>query len=395
MAGSAFERYRVVDIDTHVTEPADVWTSRVSRKWGERVPHVKRIGKTDVWFIGDRAVHAPGVVSAAGFDGTYPKYRRTYEEIPPAMYDAKARLALMDDEVIHANVLFPNLGGFSTAGFRELGEPELMLACVRAYNDWLFEWAGADRGRLIPVMANPFWDVGACVREIERCALLGYKAALLCNQPHHHGHPPLRDKHWDPFWAAAQDADMSVNFHVGAGDTSETDNDVNQIGQKANFARASTLFFLENGHCIADLLMGGVCHRFPRLKLVSVESGVGWIPFVLEALDWQWQNNGVPEEHPEYDLLPSEYFRRQIYGAFWFEEKGIRSALELFPDNLLFETDYPHPTCQAPGPASIGTHPRLYADRALQGVPEDTIRKVLQDTAAEVYGIAPAERVST
>ena len=389
MSTSVFERYRVVDIDTHVTEPPDVWTSRVSRKWGDRVPHVKRVGEEDTWCIGDKLSYAPGVVSAAGFDGTYPSYRRSYDEIPPAMYDATARLAFMDEEKIHANVLFPNpMGTFSTTAFQELAEPELMLECVRAYNDWVFEWASADRKRLIPVMANPFWDVDAGVREIERCAKLGFTAALMCNLTHHHGHPPLRDKHWDPFWAAAQDAGMSVNFHVGAGDTSENVNDANKIGLKANFARTSTLFFLENGQCIADILMGGVCHRFPKLKFVSVESGVGWIPFLLEALDWQWQNNGVSDEHPEYDLLPSEYFERQVYGAFWFEEKNIGSALELFPDNMLFETDYPHPTCQAPGPASIGTHPRLYAERALKGVPEDTIRKVLQDNAADVYGIA-------
>ncbi len=388
MTSSLFERYRVVDIDTHVTEPGDVWTSRVSRKWGDRVPHVKRLGRTDVWLIGERVIHAPGVVSAAGFDGTYPAYRKSYDEIPPAMFDADARLAFMDQEQIHANVLFPNVGGFSTTGFQELCEPELKLECVRAYNDWLWEWAGADRGRLIPVMANPFWDVEAGVAELERCAKLGYKATLMCNQPHHHGHPPLRDRHWDRFWAAAQDAGMSVNFHVGAGDTSETDDDANHIGRKANFARASTLFFIENSHCIADLLMGGVCHRFPRLKFVSVESGIGWIPFLLEALDWQFENNGVREEHPEYELLPSEYFKRQVYGAFWFEERGIRAALEQLPDNVLFETDYPHPTCQAPGPASIGTHPRLYADRALAGLPEDTVRKILQDTAAQVYAIA-------
>ncbi len=388
MSAGIFERYRVVDIDTHVTEPADVWTARVSRKWGDRVPHVKRIGRTDAWFIGDKAVHAPGVVSAAGFDGTYPRFPRSYSEIPPAMYDAGARLALLDAERIHANVLFPNLGGFSSPGFLSLGEPELMLECVRAYNDWILEWAGADRKRLIPVMANPFWDVGAGVREIERCAARGFRALLMCNQPHHHGLPPLRDRHWDRLFAAAQDAGMCVNFHVGAGDTSETDDDANRIGRKANFARASTLFFLENGHCLADLLMGGVCHRFPRLRFVSVESGIGWIPFLLEALDWQWQNNGVREEHPEYDLLPSEYFRRQVFGAFWFEERGLRSALEQLPDNVLFETDYPHPTCQAPGPASIGTHPRLYAERALAGVSEDTLRKVLQDSAARVYAIA-------
>ena len=154
------------------------------------------------------------------------------------------------------------------------------------------------------------------------------------------------------------------------------------------FARASAMAFLDNGRCLADIIMGGIPHRFPRLKMVSVESGVSWLPFVIEALDWQWKNNGVVKEHPEYDLLPSEYFRRQIYGSFWFEENGIAAALEMFPDNILYETDYPHPTCQAPGPASAGSHPHVYAGRVLADIPESIVGKVLHDTAAELYGLS-------
>ena len=89
---------------------------------------------------------------------------------------------------------------------------------------------------------------------------------------------------------------------------------------------------------LADLIFGGVCHRFPELKFVSVESGVGWLPFILEGFDWQWRNSGIWREHPEYELLPSEYFRRQIYGCFWFEGRRAadsRSAIERFPGNLL------------------------------------------------------------
>ncbi len=122
--------------------------------------------------------------------------------------------------------------------------------------------------------------------------------------------------------------------------------------------------------------------------LEEVESGAGWIPFVVEAMDWQWRNSGVAREHPEYDLLPSEYFERQIFASFWFEEDGIEAALRRFPGNMLYETDYPHPTCQAPGPASAGTHPRVYAEKVLADLPEDIVRRVLHDTAAELYGVA-------
>ena len=100
---------------------------------------------------------------------------------------------------------------------------------------------------------------------------------------------------------------------------------------------------------------------FPHLNFVSVESGAGWVPALLEALDWQWHNAGVAKEHPEYKLLPSEFFRRQVYACFWFEREMITRAAELYPDNLMYETDFPHPTSMSPGPATIAQHPREYA----------------------------------
>lgn len=382
-----FDRHRVIDIDTHITEPADVWTARVSKKWGDRVPHVRNLNGVDLWFIGDQTCGMPGAYSAAGHTGTFPDMRKSYRDIPPAMFDAKARLALMDDEKIWGNVLYPNVGGFGAGGFLRLGEPELMLECVRAYNDFLIEWCSADARRLVPVMATPFWDLAASVREIERCAARGYKAVIFCNQPQDHGAPLLRDKYWDPVWATAQEAGMSISFHIGGGNLADEFKDPANIGIKANFARVSSMATLENARCLADVILSGIPHRFPKLPLVSVESGVGWVPYLLESLDWQWLNNGVREEHPEYDLMPSEYFRRQIYASFWFEEAGVAKAIELYPDNVLFETDYPHPTCQAPGPASAGTHPRIYAEKALAGIPEATLARVLQTTAQKIYGL--------
>ncbi|HEY8120319.1 MAG TPA: amidohydrolase family protein [Myxococcota bacterium] len=382
-----FDRHRVIDVDTHITEPADVWTARVSKKWGDRIPHIRKVNGVDLWFIGDQTCGMPGAYSAAGHSGTFPDMRKGYHDIPAAMFDARARLALMDEEKIWGNVLYPNVGGFGAGGFLRLGEPELMLECVRAYNDFLIEWCSADPRRLVPVMATPFWDLAASVREIERCAAKGYKAVIFCNQPQDHGAPLLRDRHWDPIWSTAQAAGMSISFHIGGGSLADEFKDPANIGIKANFARVSSMATLENARCIADLILSGIPHRFPNLPLVSVESGVGWVPYLLESLDWQWLNNGVREEHPEYDLMPSEYFRRQIYGCFWFEEASAVTALRHYPDNLLYETDYPHPTCQAPGPASAGTHPYLYAEKALAGIPEPTRARVLQTTAQRIYGL--------
>lgn len=389
MSEHIFDRIRAIDTDTHITEPSDLWTSRVStKKWGDRVPHVRQMGGRDVWFISDHPVGSPGYTTMAGFNGSVPDAPMGYEDILKSSYDANERLKHMDAEGIYAQVLYPNVGGFGSGGFLKLGEPELMLECVRAYNDFLVEWCSADPNRLIPVAAMPFWDVNECVKEVERAVSIGHRAVLACSEPQAWGEPPLAGDHWNPFWSAVQDAGVPISFHIGAGDVSGLFEDKVNIGVRANFARVSSMIFMQNVTCLADLIFGGVCHRFPDLKLVSVESGVGWIPSYLEAADWQFVNSETRREHPEYDLLPSEYFKRQIYGCFWFECDGLKTALELYPDNMLWETDFPHPTCQHPGlEGGLTERPVEYADRAFAEVPEDTLQKVLHDTAAELYGI--------
>ncbi len=384
MAG-VFERYKVIDVDTHVTEPPDVWTSRVSSKWGDLVPHIVRVGEKDMWMIGDKPSLPPGITAMAGFDGMIPDFPNTYEDAIPAAYDAKARLEHMDREGIYAQVLYPNLGGFGSANFLSLEEPELMLECVRAYNDWLIDWCSADPKRLLPIMATPFWDLDAAVAEIQRCAKTGHKGVLFGSQPDTFGQPSLVNRHWDPLWAAAQDVDLPISFHIGSGDNSGLLSGGDGLGVRTHMARVCTQLFMENSNCIADVIFSGICHRFPKLNLVSVESGASWVIFAVEAFDWQWKNNGVTSEHPEYDLLPSEYFMRQIYACFWFEEQGVQRALELYPENLLYETDFPHPTSMSPGPASSADPPAQYAERVLGGMSEPIIRNVLHDNAARVY----------
>ena len=127
----------------------------------------------------------------------------------------------MDAEGIYAQVLYPNVGGFGSGGFLKLKEPELMLDCVRAYNDFLVDWCSADPNRLIPVAAMPFWDVGECVKEVHRAVAKGHRAVLAASQPEAWGEPSLASKHWDPFWAAVQETGVPISFHIGGGDLSD------------------------------------------------------------------------------------------------------------------------------------------------------------------------------
>ena len=122
-ANDLFDRYRVIDVDTHLTEPPDVWTARVAAKWGDLVPHIERRDGEDAWVVGDKVIFKPGFVSMAGFDGTVPEHPATYDDIPPACFEPGARLKHMDDLGIYAQVLYPNVGGFGSQTFLRLDEP--------------------------------------------------------------------------------------------------------------------------------------------------------------------------------------------------------------------------------------------------------------------------------
>jgi predicted TIM-barrel fold metal-dependent hydrolase len=383
-----FDSLPVIDVDTHVTEPPDTWSARMASKWGEAIPRIGRVDGFDVWMINGKPWAKPGNTAMAGFDGTLPDGPRTYADMPRAAWDPEARIAFMDEQRIQAQVLYPNVGGFGAGSWLQHGDPEYALDAVRAYNDFQTDFTSVAPERLLPIVSVPFWDVPAAVSEIERSIGCGHRGINFCNQPEAYGQPPLWDRHWDPIWTAARDAGVPVNFHIGGGRIGEQLRIQGDIGFRANFSRASSMLFADNLRCMADLIHGGVCHRFPDLRFVSVESGIGMIPGALEAFDWQWRNGGVARENPDYDLLPSEYFRRQIYGCFWYERAAALPALLAYPDNMLWESDFPHPTCQHPGPQTPAVEPATYAEEALSSLPHDVLRKILVDNAASLYGVA-------
>jgi uncharacterized protein len=378
----------IIDTDTHVVEPPDLWTSRVSSRWGDQRPHVRwdDANEEEAWFMGDQRLSGVGSPAMAGWREYPPDHPRRWSDADPATWDVPARVARMDEYGVQAQLLYPNLALFGANTLVDLHDPELQLECVRAYNDFQTDWSDAAPGRFVPIASLPFWDLPATLAEMARCASAGHRGIVFTQDPGHFGLPGLTDRHWDPMWAAAQEMGLPVNFHIGSGDTSLLLAGDPANGKHANYAAIGVSFFMSNARTIAQLVTGGICHRFPELAFVSVESGIGWIPYALAALDWQWRNCGVHLEHPEYDLLPSEYFRRQIYGCFWFEEVTARSAIEqLGPDNVLYETDFPHPTSMSPGPASSAVRPDVYVESTLAGLPEATVRKVLHDNAARIY----------
>jgi predicted TIM-barrel fold metal-dependent hydrolase len=377
----------IVDVDAHITEPPDLWTRRAPARYAEQVPRVVDVDGVPMWsfdgallgrvnlssVIGPRGEKTPG---PAFFD-----FDR--DQIHAASSDMQVRLEVLDEQGIWAQVLYPNVAGFGAQRFAEVDDPELRRLCVTLYNDAMLEIQEESRGRLLPMALTPWWDPEASAEEVHRTAANGLRGVNICSDPQLRGAPELWQPEWEPFWEACAEHGQPVNFHIGASETS-----MNWYGTspwpaldgERKLAIGSAVIFMSNARVLANLIFSGVLERYPTLEFVSVESGIGWIPFFLETLDYQLYESS-PSVVSELSMLPSEYFKRQVYGCFWFEKRGLERTIEaLGASQILFETDYPHPTCLYPDPLKS-------VEQALAGVDDAVKRRVLQDNAAELYRV--------
>ncbi|MGE0309615.1 MAG: amidohydrolase family protein, partial [Acidimicrobiia bacterium] len=370
-------------------EPADVWTSRMSKaKWGDLIPHVvfdERRGE-ERWMVGDETMMPGGMPSITGWPEPFPSYPPTLADCHPATHEPRARLALLDSAGIQSQVIFPNLVGFFAQTFLKL-DREFSNAAIRAYNDFMTEFCSTDPARLVHLTVLPFWDVEESVAEMERGMAAGHKGVLFAHTFEQLGLPNIPDPHWAPILDAAQSLGQSINFHIGFGSkiTAEAEEVLLNAAHipRVATAEASSLSFVSNARALTLIILHGVCHRYPRLKFVTVESGFGFIPMLLEKMDWQFHNNGMVIDHPDW-LLPSEYFKRQVYANVW-HERVVPDHIEEFQDNLMWETDFPHPTSNWPTPHSLATPPQESIARMFAGASPEALRKILHDNAADLY----------
>ena len=370
----------VIDVDSHWTEPRDLWTSRAPAALRDRTLRIRRNDAgVDQWIVEDDQVMGAVGYASIRPDGSKSKAMvnfDTFEEVHPGAIEVPPRLAYMDEHGLSVQIVYPNILGFAGATVMRIEDEAHRAFCSTAYNDACADMQAESGGRLFPQAMLPFWDVRAAVRELERCQdELGLTGFVFPDDTGPWGLPPLHDESWDPLWDAAQSRGLPVNFHIGG-----TGGTVRLWGggytQARNFAAMSTLAQMGNLICITNLIYSGLLDRFPSLKFVSVESGAGWIPFLLESLDYQYHENGVDD----LKLLPSEYFRRQIYCSYWFEQDVSHAVDRLGEGNLMFETDFPHATCLYPG-----VQDQIRASTA--SLDDAVARKLLYENAARVYQI--------
>ena len=388
MSPEVFSDLKVIDTDSHWSEPYDLWTSRAPAKWRERVPQmVERSGKRRWWFDGDIPIGLPIASSVIDPDGEKITgtafFDMDNEVVHRASFDPEARVAMLDHLGIHAQIMYPNVAGFGNQNFLKSPDEALRLLSVEIYNDALAEFQTDTGQRVFGMALLPWWNLDAAVREIERAHANGLRGIVTCTNPEEAGLPDMGTKYWDPIWQTCSDLHMPVNFHIGS---SKGNMDFfgrapwPSFGEERKLAVGSANLFMGNARTVGNLIYSGIPERFPDLKFVSVESGVGWLPFFLEMLDHQLTET-APNELADLSLLPSEYFRRQFFGCFWFERSTIKPTVDFLGNScLMFETDFPHPTCLYP------RDDQSLMD-ALEGLTSVDVRRILQDNAAELYRI--------
>jgi predicted TIM-barrel fold metal-dependent hydrolase len=367
------EDVQLISVDDHVIEPPTVWTDRLPHKYLEAGPRVVELeGGSQAWAFAGRVVPSIGLNAVAGKDpkdfGLDPM---RFDQMLPGCYDVKARLADMDLDGVHAQMCFPSFPGFAGSTLFAATDKQLANACVSAWNDFIIdEWAAAAPDRFIPMVMVPFWDVPAAVSEVRRTAAKGAKAITFSEAPHRLGLPSFHSDHWDPFLAVAEEAHMPLCLHFGSGGAPE-------VAPDANFAVSIALFGMNSQSTTVDLLLSPVFHKFPRLRVALSEGGIGWIPYVLERLDYTWERHrwytGVNTE-----VRPSDLFRDHIFGCFIADNAGIEFRHLIGVDNLMFEGDYPHSDSNFPAS-------RQKLAGVLADVAEGEVRQIAEENARRMF----------
>jgi predicted TIM-barrel fold metal-dependent hydrolase len=226
-------------------------------------------------------------------------------------------------------------------------DPALRLMAMQIFNDAMGEMQSSSGNRIFPMAMLPWWDLGETLKEAERCVKMGMRGINWNPDTHAHGLPSIADPHWTPLWELCVANKLPINFHIGASDESVSwyfQGSLPGFTPNQQMAMGSVMLFIGNLRVMGTIIASRFLEKFPDLKIVSVESGVGWIPYLLEALDYMSIEAGL-----DYQTPPREVFRRQIYACSFFEKQNfVNTVRQLGADNIMFETDFPHPACLFP-----------------------------------------------
>lgn len=373
-------KYGLISADSHAAFHRDDFTSRMSvQKWGDRIPHLAskdHDGKrADGWSIYGRPPRGDVCNCPAVMGDPFPTWPTVWEEVPAMAYDPKERLKALDIDRVDAEVLFPNPPGGS---YYEYGDAEFEFAVVQTYNDILAGWRRVS-DRYLPLVILPYLsDSKIIAAEIERAVTNGHRGVNVAGKMPK-GLPHLAAPHWYPLWDVCQELNVPIHFHGSANlNTAASAKHWSGYSVRQAHSASTSTSAVTPAQIIPHFIFSGLTERFPRLKLVFAEAGIGGLNYVLAACDHEWETRRLWTEG--LTTRPSEAVRRQMYVNFWFEAEGIKLRQDIGIENIMWEADFPH---------VASYYPRSWEsiERVLNGVSAADRRKLLYENALRVYDI--------
>jgi predicted TIM-barrel fold metal-dependent hydrolase len=364
----------IISVDDHVVEPAHTFVGRLPARLADRAPRIVETPEGhQVWeFEGDRYTQV-GMNAVAG---RRPETVRLepfrFEQMRPGCYDVSARIRDMDIGGVWASVNFPSqITGFCGRVFFAAQDRDLGLACIRAWNDWLFEeWHQPHPDRIVPLGITYLADPALAAAEIRRNAERGFTSVTFPERPHAIGLPSLWERdHWDPIIRACVETDTVISLHVGS-------SGLNSFPAGAPHLQLGATLFgqLSLGAC-AEWLWSGYPVRHPTLKIAMSEGGIGWVAMLLDRLDNIVDRSGYGLGWPE---RPSDVLRRN----FWFctidDPSTIDTRHRIGVEHIMVEVDYPHGDSTWPDT-------QLVIEKAWGHLPAHELRAICCQNAAALY----------
>ena len=369
----------LVSVDDHVVEPAHLFEGRLPAKYVDAAPKfVHQDDGTDVWIYDGNILPNIGLNAVAGRPPEeYGMEPTALEEIRSGCYDIDNRVRDMDANGVLGSMCFPSFVHFAGQLFARGDDKDQAIAMVRAYNDWhIDDWCGTHPGRFIPLAIPPIWDPELLAQETRRVAEKGCHAVTFSENPSKLGYPSLHSDHWDPFWKACEDLGTVVCLHIGSS---------SQLVITAPDAPMDVLISLQPVNLVqaaADLVWSPVFRKFPNLTFALSEGGIGWIPYLMERMDYTYQQHHAWTGQDFGDKLPSEVFREHFLTCFIADPIGVKLRHEIGLDNIAWECDYPHSDSSWP------TAPEELA-AVMQGVPDAEVNKITFENACRWYSFDP------
>ncbi len=366
------KKYYMVSTDSHANEPPDLWAKRLPEKYRERAPRVVTDENGVQWRYCEG--YRPDRIRIMSFEGE--DWVRSQ-----AGADPEHRIRDNESDGIDAEIIFPNKGLAMWA----TPDPVFANAQCRVWNDWAWEQFGAWPEKMVPAAAVATGDLDGTLAEIERCAALGYKALTLPCKPiwggHDVDHVNYNLPHFDPLWALVEETGMPITFHVSTGRDPRASR--GNGGAVINYVTHSLSPTIEP---VANLCASGVLERFPKIRFATIEAGIGWVPWLLDAMDEAFRKHHM-WVRPKLQGLPSDYYRAHGYATFQEDPAGLALAKDWgLAGNFMWANDYPHHEGTWP-------HSGEAIERTMGGLDEADRAKILGLNAAKLFGLTVPERM--